>query len=43
MAVKDRQVQAVLAKEFIFCAWTVAKTPDMTLLKLSIKVVVQQG
>lgn len=43
VAVKDRQVQAVLAEEFILCAWTVANKQDMMLLKLSIKVAVQQG
>lgn len=42
-AVKDRQVQAVLAEEFILCAWTVANKEAMMLLKLSINVTVQQG
>lgn len=43
MAVKDRQMQAVLAEEFILCAWTMANKQDMMLLNLSIKVAVQQG
>lgn len=43
MAVKDKQVQAVLAEEFILFAWTVANKEAMMLLKLSINVTVQQG
>lgn len=40
MGVKDRQ--AVLAEEFILCAWTMENKQDMMLLKLSFKVAVQQ-
>lgn len=43
MAVKDKQVQAVLAEEFILCVQTVANKQAMMLLKLSINATVQWG
>jgi len=42
MAVKNRQVQAVLTEECVLCVWTVAKNQAM-ILTLSINMTVQQG